>query len=66
MLIIDDKPSVRMSLEYILRLSGCHLIGADAGSTAIALATTGFIDGSLLDVPMPVVNGFDSAKNLSR
>lgn len=64
MLIIDDQQSVRTTLEYVLGFSGYHVIGADSGAGAIAVAATEPIDGALIDVHMPVMNGFETCLRL--
>ena len=64
MLVIDDQPSVRISLEYLLGLSGYDVCGADSGLNAIALADTEAIDGALVDGHMPVMNGFETCLRL--
>lgn len=64
MLIIDDQQSVRVSLEYLLGLTGYRVIGADSGASGIALAANEPIDGALIDVHMPVMNGFETCQRL--
>lgn len=64
MLVIDDQPSVRISLEYLLRLAGYNVMGAESGTGAIALAAAESFDGALIDVHMPVMNGFETCLRL--
>ncbi|MDP3073816.1 MAG: response regulator [Opitutaceae bacterium] len=64
MLVIDDQHSVRVSLVYLLRLSGYNVIGADSGANAIVLAATESVDGALIDVHMPVMNGLETCVRL--
>ena len=63
-LVVDDQESVRKSLEHLLGLSGYKVIGAESGRVAIALAAAESVDGALIDVHMPVMNGFDTCLRL--
>ncbi len=64
MLIFDDQPGVRTSLEYLLRRAGYRVLSAESGPAAIALAERESIEGALIDVHMPVMNGFDACVRL--
>lgn len=63
-LVIDDHASVRVSLEYILLAAGYRVLTAGSGAAAIALAQAEAIDGALIDVHMPLMNGFDTCIQL--
>ena len=63
-LVVDDQESVRKSLEHLLGLAGYKVIGAESGREAIALAAAEPVDGALIDVHMPVMNGFDTCLGL--
>lgn len=64
LLIVDDQASVRITLQYTLGLAGYRTLGADSGATALAAAENEQIDGALIDVHMPVMNGFDTTRRL--
>ncbi len=64
MLIIDDQQAVRTSLEYVLGVAGYRVLSAESGPAAMALAEREPIDGALIDVHMPVMNGFDTCVGL--
>lgn len=63
-LVVDDQESVRKSLEHLLGLSGYKVIGAASGGEALALAAAESVDGALIDVHMPVMNGFAACLRL--
>ncbi len=60
MLIVDDERSVCVSLAYLLEYAGYRVLTADSGSAAVALAENEVVDGALIDIHMPVMNGFDT------
>jgi DNA-binding response OmpR family regulator len=68
LMIIDDDPYVSESLRDRLQLLGYDTIVAHDGRTALALmALEGKdapIDGVLLDVHMPIMNGIEVLKEL--
>jgi len=53
-----------MSLEYCLEIAGYKGLTAESGPTAVALAEKEPVDGALIDVHMPVMNGFDTCLRL--
>jgi CheY-like chemotaxis protein len=57
-LIIDDNRSVRLTLEYCIQHLGHTATLADDGPSGLALAAEAGIDVILLDVDMPLMNGF--------
>ncbi len=60
MLVVDDQHGVCVSLSYLLETAGYVVRTAASGQTAIAMAENETIDGALIDVHMPVMNGFDT------
>ena len=64
MLIVDDQQSVRVTLEYLLDLDGYRVLTAESGVAAIALAEKEPIDGALIDINMPVMDGFATCVRL--
>jgi CheY-like chemotaxis protein len=63
-LIADDSPAVCESLGAILRDLGHEVRSANDGLAAIDLATSWMPDLVLLDVNMPKLNGYETAKRL--
>lgn len=62
-LIVDDQDAVRVTLAFLLSET-YRVIAADSGPKAIALATEESIEGALIDLHMPVMNGFETCKRL--
>ena len=57
LLVIDDNKSVRESLRFLLRRRGYAVLDAEDGASGIAVAAQEPIDGALVDVNMPGMNG---------
>lgn len=55
-LVIDDQPSVRATIGYLLEAQGYQVMLAASG--AEAFAQTAPYDLALIDVYMPVIDGF--------
>ncbi len=56
-LIADDDPSIRQTIETIVRSAGMHGITASTGEEALELCSRHTIDIVLLDVQFPGMNG---------
>jgi PAS domain S-box-containing protein len=61
-LLVDDKPSNLMALEAILSDLGQNLLKANSGEEALALLENHDFAVVLLDVQMPGLDGFKTAK----
>ena len=66
LLIVDDQLSVCIALEFALMRAGYRVLLADSGVMAQAVAATRSIDGALIDVHMPGLNGFDTCARLQK
>jgi CheY-like chemotaxis protein len=64
MLVIDDQESVRTILDYLLGLDGYRVLTASSGPAAIVLAENELIDGAMIDIHMPVMDGFATCARL--
>lgn len=64
LLLIDDNRSVRESLEFLLSYRGYTIFTAENGAEGIALAAERDIDGALVDVNMPGLNGVEVCRLL--
>ena len=63
-LIVDDEPSIVMSLEFLMRKNRYDVSIARNGSEALeAIAQTAF-DVVLLDIMMPDVDGYEVCRQL--
>lgn len=63
-LVVDDNPSVRESLYFLLEQFGYAVVGAEDGPQAIARARAQRIDAAMIDVQMPGMNGFEVCRIL--
>ena len=64
-LLVDDDPGVRGSLSDVLVSEGCVVIPAENGQQALALADSAKLDLVILDLNMPVKNGWDTFERLT-
>jgi signal transduction histidine kinase len=60
-LLVDDQPARLLSYEAILSELGYEIVKASSGSEALQLLMHGEIAVILLDVNMPVMDGFETA-----
>jgi DNA-binding response OmpR family regulator len=65
-LLVDDDPTVRGSLSEVLVTEGYVIVPAVDGRQAIELARSAQFDLVLLDLNMPVKNGWDTFEQLTR
>jgi DNA-binding response OmpR family regulator len=65
-LLVDDDPAVRDSLKAVLIDEGYSVISAENGQVALELAGRLPVDLVLLDLNMPVKNGWDTFEELTR
>jgi len=63
-LVVDDEASIRNLVSIHLTKNGCETLHASSGEQALQLLTTLQADLVLLDVMMPVIDGFDTARIL--
>ena len=64
LLVIDDNDSVRESLRFLFMRRGYTVLVAENGPQGIAVAAQHAIDGALVDVNMPGMNGIDVCRAL--
>ena len=65
-LLVDDDLTVRDSLNDVLLSEGYLVIPAENGQQALDLASKSPVDLVLLDLNMPVKNGWDTFEQLTR
>jgi two-component system, NtrC family, response regulator HydG len=63
-LVIDDDPGVRESMERMLRMAGYTVQAAPTGEEGFALARGGAFDVILSDMRMPDISGLDVLRRL--
>lgn len=65
LLVIDDEYSIREVLKYCLEeLAGWAVTTAQSGYEGLAIAREESIDGILLDIMMPEMDGFTFLKHI--
>jgi CheY-like chemotaxis protein len=64
-LLVDDDPGVRSSLGVVLLQEGYGVWSATNGQEALDLAAANPFDLTVLDLNMPVKNGWDTFERLS-
>jgi len=65
-LIVEDDPRVRGSLERALRANGHSVESAEGGATGLAAVVRVAPDAVVLDVNLPDINGFEICRELRR
>ena len=63
-LVVDDEPAVRSSLERALRLDGYEVELAGDGSEGLAKLAAATVDAVVLDVLMPTMDGLAMCRSL--
>ena len=63
-LVADDSPDNRYLIVQMLRLAGASVDVAGDGAEAVALARVGNFDAVLLDIQMPVMDGYGALRGL--
>jgi CheY-like chemotaxis protein len=64
-LAIDDEQAIQMVIEACLvDLGGWQVVTASSGMEGLELAAQGNIDGILLDVSMPGIDGIETLQRL--
>ena len=63
-LLVDDRPENLLALEAVLEPLGVNLLSARSGEAALQLARNHDFAAVLLDVQMPVMDGFETAGRL--
>jgi two-component system, OmpR family, response regulator len=61
---VDDAPENLMLLEMVLKRAGYTFIGAASGPTCLSLVDRAVPRLILLDVEMPVIDGFETCRRL--
>jgi DNA-binding NarL/FixJ family response regulator len=65
LLIVDDSAEIRSALRQVVEANHHEVVGeAENGKEALALLPRVSLDMMLLDVSMPVMGGFETARQL--
>ena len=65
-LITDDSPLFAKAHAQMLRRAGYHTMHAENGYEALIMAKEKMPDAVLMDVVMPVMNGFQAVRQFSK
>ena len=65
-LVVDDSPTERHVLVELLTKNGYQVITAESGEEGIEKAKSELPDLVLMDVVMPVLNGYQATRTLTR
>lgn len=67
LLLVDDEPLARQRLAGLVKELGGHEVAGEAGNgrEAVELAESLGVDGVLLDIAMPVMDGLEAARHLA-
>jgi two-component system, OmpR family, alkaline phosphatase synthesis response regulator PhoP len=63
-LVVDDEPFIREILSYNLRQNGYEVFEAENGHKALEILDARNFDLILLDIMLPVLDGFKTAKEM--
>jgi DNA-binding response OmpR family regulator len=63
-LVIDDDPLILTILEHKLRARGCRVVAAADGASGLAQARSGPPDLIVLDMMMPIMDGWQVLQEL--
>jgi DNA-binding response OmpR family regulator len=63
-LVAEDEPSIVLSLEFLLTEAGYEVFTAVNGADALQLAEQHKPDLLVLDIMLPVVNGFEVCRTV--
>ena len=65
-LVIDDSPTERYTLEAIMKAEGWEVLSAGSGEEGLKVAKEQKPDLVLMDVVMPGTNGYQATREISR
>lgn len=65
-LVAEDDGSIRRAVSDALEAAGYHVLAASDGKKALELLLTQEIDLALLDINMPLLNGFQLLKIIAK
>ena len=65
-LIVDDEPNIVMTLEYTFKKSNYEVSIARDGQEALDILKSNFPDVIILDIMMPMVDGFATLEQIRK
>ncbi|MFA4835202.1 MAG: response regulator [Dehalococcoidia bacterium] len=64
-MIVDDEPSIRFTVQVVLKTAGFDVIPIESGKRCIEELAKGFKGVILMDVMMQQMNGWDTVKEIN-
>ena len=65
-LVVDDNPTNRLLLKYMIESEGYDVTEADDGNVAVDLVKDKRYDLIFMDMMMPKMNGYESTKRIKQ
>jgi len=65
-LIVDDEPNIVMSLEYTFKKNNYQVFIARDGQEALDIVKINFPDVIILDIMMPMVDGYATLEHIKK
>jgi len=65
-LIVDDEPNIVMSLEYTFKKNNYEVFIARDGQEALDIVKTNYPDVIILDIMMPMVDGYATLEQIRK
>ena len=65
-LIVDDEPNIVMALEYTFKKNNYEVFIARDGIEALDIVKTNFPDVIILDIMMPLVDGYATLEQIRK
>lgn len=65
-LLVDDEPNIVMSLEYTFKKNNFEVFIARDGQEALDILKTQQPDVIILDIMMPLVDGFETLEHIKK
>jgi CheY-like chemotaxis protein len=63
-MVVDDAPDIRELLGMMLKVRGCRVVEAENGEQALEVAPKERPDLILMDLSMPVLDGYETTRRL--
>lgn len=63
-LVVDDEMDIRELVRYYLDKEGFEVLEAENGKKALDIIENEYIDLAIIDIMMPVMNGFDLVEEM--
>jgi CheY-like chemotaxis protein len=63
-LVVEDASEIRQLLRVVLQAEGYDILEADNGVSAVELAASARPDAIIMDMSLPVLDGYQAAKRI--